>query len=200
MREQAEKWATFVLANLLWSLCAIPIITIPAATAGLFAVASSQIRGKPSSLFEEFFGTMRRLWLKATAIAVLDLLVAGLLAANLLIFQLMRTLDVMGFLARSVSLFVGLALLLTNLYVWSLMVISDMPIGQLIETSFVLMFAQPLRSCGVLIVAAIPVAISLLLPRGIFLLVTVSACAFIINRGTWPIIQRYVPERVLPYL
>lgn len=200
MREQAEQWANFVLANLLWSLCAIPVITIPAATAGLFAVMSGQMRGKPSSLFEEFFGTMRRLWLKATAIAVLDLLVAGLLAANLLIFRLMNTLDLMGFLARSVTLFVGLALLLTNLYVWSLMVISNMPIRQLIETSYKLMFAHPLWSCGVLIAAAIPVAISLLLPRAVFLLVTVSACALIISRGTWPIIQRHLSQDALTYL
>jgi uncharacterized membrane protein YesL len=200
MREQAEKWANFVLANLLWSLCAIPIITLPAATAGLFAVASSQVRGKPLSLFEEFFGTMRRLWLKASAIVVLDLLVAGLLVTNLLIFQLMGTLDVMGFLARSVSLFVGLALLLTNLYVWSLMVISDMPVGQLIETSYKLVFAHPLQSCAVLVAATLPLVISLLLPRGVFLLVTASACAFIISRGTWPIIQHHVPDSALPYL
>jgi uncharacterized membrane protein YesL len=109
----------------------------------------------------------------------------------------MITLDVIGFLSRSVTLFVALTLLLMNLYVWSLMVISDLTIRELIEISFKLIIMRPLWSCGVLILAVIPIAISLLLPRAAFLLITVSATILIITMGTWPIIQRYVPEELL---
>ena len=200
MGEQAEKWASFVLANLLWVLFVIPVVTIPAATAGVFAVMSEQIRGKPPQPFQRFFGAMRRLWLKATVVALVDLLVGGLIAVNLSILGQMQAFDVMRILASSATLFVGLALLLTNLYLWSLMVISDMPLRQLIEMSYKLMFAHPLRSGGVLIAAAVPVIISLLLPRAFFLLVTVSTCVFVINRGTWPIIREHIPETTLTYL
>src|SRR5947207_2826244 len=104
MLEQAEKWANFVLANLLWSVFALPIITLPAATAGLFTVMSQRVRGQQTELFQEFFGAMRRLWRKATIIALLNLLLAGLLFINLSIFRLMNTLDLMAFLSRSVTI------------------------------------------------------------------------------------------------
>jgi uncharacterized membrane protein YesL len=143
---------------------------------------------------------MRRLWLKATAVGLLNLLLGSLIVVNLWIFGRMGTLDVMAFVARSVTLFIGLALLLTNLYIWPLMVVSDMPLRELIETSCKLMFAHPLRSLGVLIVTALPVIVSLLLPRATFLLVTVSSCVWIINWGTWPIIQQHIPKEALTYL
>ena len=33
LAEHAEKWGTFVLANILWAILSIPLITMPAATA-----------------------------------------------------------------------------------------------------------------------------------------------------------------------
>jgi uncharacterized membrane protein YesL len=197
MREQAEKWASFVLANLLWVLFAIPLITLPAATAGAFAAISELARGKEPHFFETFFGTMRRLWRHATVVGLLNLLLGGLIVANLWIFGRMGTLDVMAFMARSVTLFVALALLLTNLYVWPLMVLSDMPLRELIEISYKLVFAHPLWSVGILAATAVPVVISLLLPRAALLLVTVSACIFIIHKGTWPIIRQHIPEETI---
>ena len=178
-------------------LFAVPVITIPAATAGAFAVISEQSRGKQTQPFEVFFSAMRRLWLKATLVGLLDLGLGGFIAADLTIVGLMNTFDVMAILARSVSLFAGLALLLVNLYVWPLMVMSDMPLRELIATSARLAFAHPLRSLGVLIGAAVPVITSVLLPRAFFLIVTISACIFIVNRGTWPIIRQHVPEAAL---
>jgi uncharacterized membrane protein YesL len=200
MREQAEKWANFALANLLWSLFLIPVVTIPAATAGVFAMMSRQARGKSAQLYEEFFGTMRRVWAKASLIGLINLIVGGLLLLNMWVFQQMPNLDLVGFLSRSVTLFGGLALVLTNLYVWPLLVVSEMPLRKLIETAYTLMFSHPLRSCAVLIAAGIPIAIGLMLPRGVLLLVSVSACILIINMGTLPIIRQHVPDAMLPYL
>jgi len=196
VRDLAERWATFALANLLWCLLAVPVITIPAATAGLFAVMMHRVRGQPPELFATFFGAMRGLWLKATIVGVLDVLAVGFIAVNLFIFRLMSTLDVIAFLARSVTLFVALAVLLVNLYVWPLMVVTELSVRQLIETALVLVFAHPLRSIGVLVLTAIPVVVSLLLPRAVILFVTGSACVSIINWGTWPIIRRYEGELI----
>ncbi len=197
MREQAERWASFILANLLWCLFAIPLITIPAATAGTFAVLSEWSRDKPSQPFQTFFEAMRRLWLKATLIGLIDLAVGGFIAANLTIVGMMRPFDVMAILARGVSLFVGLALFLVNLYIWPVMVLSDMSPRDLIDTAIRLMFLHPFRSLGVLIVAAVPVVISLLLPRAFLVTVTFSTCALIVTRGTWPVIRQHVPESAL---
>jgi uncharacterized membrane protein YesL len=197
MRELAEKWANFILANLLWSLLAIPLITLPAATAGIFTVMLDRVRGSTVPFFVAFFGAMRRLWLKSTLVTLGDVLIGGLLFINVLIFREMPLYDVIGLLSRSVTFFAALVLLLANLYIWSLMVVVEMSLSDLVTTSFKLVFLYPLRSCAILLAAAVPIAISLLLPRGVFLLITVSTIALIITTGTWPLIQRHLPEETL---
>ena len=57
-----DKITTVVLANLLWFIFAVLIVTLPAATAGLFAVLVPLVRGRDVEIFATFFGTMRRQW------------------------------------------------------------------------------------------------------------------------------------------
>jgi uncharacterized membrane protein YesL len=192
LSEQAEKWGTFILANILWAIVSIPLVTLPAATAGLFAVMSKQARGEPVELFHEFFDAMRRLWLKATLLALLDMLVGGLVGFNFLILPQMNISDPLVLAARSVTLFGGLALLLLNLYAWVLLVTLDLSLKALIMSSCQLVFAYPLWSLGVLIAAMMPVLISLLLPQAIFVIATLSSVVLVINWGTWRVIRRHL--------
>ena len=194
LAEHVDKWATFVLSNILWVIVCIPIVTIPAATAGLFAVMSALGRGKQPELFHDFFGAMRRLWLKATLIVLGDVVLGGLLLLNGTIFTQMDFGDPLAFLSRSATVFVAALLLLTNLYLWSLLVLVDLPLKGLIEASIRLGFAYPLWSLGLLVVVALPVGFSLLLPQGFFVLATVSGCALITTMGTWRVIRRHLPE------
>jgi uncharacterized membrane protein YesL len=199
LAEQAEKWGTFILANILWGIFCIPIITIPASTAGLFAFLSGRARGKQVELFAEFFGGMRRYWWKSTLLVVFDLLVGGLVVVNFFIFQRMNS-DPVLFLTRSVTVFVGMALLLVNLYAWPLLVLINPSMKGLLENSFRLMFEYPLWSFGVLVAAALPIAVSFLLPRGVLLIGMVSLCVWIINLGTWRVIRPHLSQDVLDTL
>jgi uncharacterized membrane protein YesL len=192
--EQLDKWASFILANMLWLVLALPVVTMPAATAGLFAAMSRWARGKPPDLFPEFFGAMRRHWKAASILVLLDVLVGGLLALNLSIFPLMDMAHPLAFLSRSVTVFVSLALGLINLYAWPLMVTLDMPLRLLLSNSIRLAFAHPFWSFGVLVAALLPLAISLLLPAIVWVMATFSATAFIMNWGAWRIIRRYLPD------
>lgn len=198
--DQVEKWGAFILANILWSILSVFIITMPAATAGLFAVMSERVRGKPSDVFRQFFGAVSRLWLKATLLMGINVLVGGLIALNLSIFPRMDMSDPFAFVARSVTIAVAVATLLVNLYAWSLLVVLDVPLRSILGAAFKLAFAYPLWSVGVLIAAAVPIMISLVLPQGVFVLATASACVLIINLGTWRIIRRHLPESELSVL
>nr|PZN54433.1 MAG: hypothetical protein DIU68_10575 [Chloroflexota bacterium] len=117
-------------------------------------------------------------------------------ALNLMILPYMDLSgDPFAFMARSVTLFMVIALLLTNLYAWTLLVLlEEMPLKSLIRSAVQLAFARPLWSAGVLVAAALPVGVSLLLPRGVFVFITVSAVAFIVCAGTWRVIRDYLPE------
>lgn len=192
--EQLDRWGSLIVVNMLWCLLAVPLITLPAATAGLFAVLSLRVRGKQPEVFREFFGAMRRLWLKATLIVLMDGAIAGLVIANLLIVSLMDTGNVLGLLARSVSIFVGLALLLVNLYLWPLLVMFDLPLKRLVDWSVKLALAYPLWSLGVMLGGILPFAIGLLLPQFIWLVIVFACAVLIVNLGTWRVIRLHLSD------
>ncbi|MBL8131628.1 MAG: YesL family protein [Anaerolineae bacterium] len=202
LAEHAEGWSGFVLANILWAILSLPVVTLPAATAGLFAYMSARARGQQPDVVSTFFGAFRRHWRKATLLACLDLLVGGLVVLNGLIFARMDfTADLLAVLARSVTLFVALALLLINLYAWSLLVLLEtMSVRRLISSAAALVFSHPFWSMGVLAAAALPVAFSLLLPQGIFVIATASLCAWIVCAGTWRVIRVHLAPELLASL
>ena len=194
LAEHVEKWGTFVLANIVWAILSIPVITLPAATAGLFTFMSARARGQQPDFFRTFFEGVMLHWRKATLIAALDVVIGVVIALNLAILPRMEVnTDPIAFLSRSVTVFAVLALLLINLYAWSLMpVLEKLSAWQLITASARLVFTHPLWSLGVLIVAAIPVIFSLLLPQGILVIATASTCALIICKGTWHVIRQHL--------
>lgn len=196
LARQAESWATFILANLLWCIASIPVVTLPAATAGLFAVMMARARGETIHTIEVFLSTMRRLWLKATLVMALNVAGGELVVLNTAIFPHMdMSADPLAFAARSVTLFAGLTLLMLNVYLWPLLVLLDeMPLRQLVETAARLVFAHPLWSLLIVVAVAFIVGFSLLLPRGVFAIATASASSLIVYLGAWRVIQRHLPD------
>lgn len=192
--EQLDRWGAFVLANLLWVILALPLITLPAATAGLFAVMTRRARGQQPELFRVFFGAMRRYWWKALALALADGLLFGLIVLNLSLFPFMSSTDLLAWMSGSVTLMAGVVFLLANLYVWPLLILFDLPPRQLAAMALKLVFAHPLESLGVLAATLVPVLISALLPRAVFLFVTAALCAYIICWGTWRVIRPHLSE------
>ncbi len=193
--DQINRWSTFVLANLLWAVLSIPVITLPAATAGLFAIMSLWVRGKPPvNLFVEFWDGMRRCWRSSTLIVLLDVVVGGLVALNFSVFPIMDMHHPLAFLSRSVSLFVGLALALVNLYAWPLLVTFDLPLSRLLAVALKMGIQHLLASIGLLVLVLLPVIASLWLPVGALVLVTFSCSIFIWNWGAWRIIRQYVAD------
>jgi uncharacterized membrane protein YesL len=191
--EQVDHWGTFILANLLWAIFSIPLITLPATTAALFAVMARKSRGESVEVFQMFFSAMKQYWRKAYVLVLLDALIGSVIVANLYIFSLMNHSDVFVYLSRGVTLCVAIITLLANLYAWSLLVTTDLNMYELIRSAVKLALAYPLWSCTVLIAALIPIGCSLLLPQFVFALFTASAVAFVVTWGTGRVICQYLP-------
>lgn len=197
IREQFDRWGTFLLANVLWAICSLPLVTLPAATAGLFAVMSARARGSSANFLPIFFGAARRLWWKATLLMLIDAAFGGWVALNLSILPAMGASNPAALFSMSVTLFAGIMLVLANLYAWSLLVLVDLPFKGLVSAAIQLVFSYPLWSLGVLIAAALPVGIGLILPQGVFVFAVASICAWIITAGTWRVIRKHVSEDAL---
>ncbi len=190
----ADRAGTFILANLLWVLLSLPIITMPLATAGLFATLAPWGRGKPSEVFRDFFGGIREHWRQAMVIGAIDLLLGGLIAVNFSIFRLMNMSQPVALLLQSITFFVGLVLVAVNLYVWPLLVTLDLPLRDLLTTSVKLVFAHPIASIGMLLVTLAILLGSTLLPAMFLLLASVSACALFISWGVWRVVRGHIAK------
>lgn len=190
--EVMEVGGIFVLANMLWLFCSLPLITMPAATAGLFAVFVPWVRGQGAEPLSQFFGGMRQYGWKATAIFLLDLMIGALVALNLLILPQMGLGQVLlGLLFTTTLLFATLALM-TNVYIWPLLILQDLPLAHLLPNAFKLALVHPGWTLVVVVTAVAPLLISLFLPQAVYIILTFSASAFITSRGAWRILQHYL--------
>lgn len=192
--DYADRYSNFALANLLWVVLALPLITLPAATAGLFATMSKWTRGTRPSVIPDFFSAMNRYWLKASVLALLDVLAVGFLLLNLSIIGTMDSGSPMTLISGGAVIFFGLLLALTNLYVWPLLVSTDLPLWQLIRTAYSLALAYPLQSVLMLALAVLPVAVCLLLPRAFLLFGAFSGATFIMTWGTWRVVDHHLAQ------
>ncbi len=198
LMESFEKPASFVLANLLWLMLAVPVIAIGAATAGLFVVFTSWVRGKHAELFSSMLGGMRDYWRKATVLFALDVAVGALVIFNLSILVWMEF-SILSLLSSSVTLGLALITMLVNLYVWPLLVIFDLPLRRLLSTALRLAIGHLFRSFGLLVLALLPLMVGAFLPI-VLLIASISASALVISWGSWKIIRRYIPEEDLATL
>jgi uncharacterized membrane protein YesL len=193
--EFLDKAGTFVLANLLFVVFAIPIITLPLAIAGIFAVMMLWARGKSVETFHSFFGAMRQHWRKAMVVGLIDLLLGGLVVLNFSIFRLMEMAQALTLISQSVTLFVGVTTIMVNLYAWPLMVsFEGLTLRQLLETAVKMAFVHPGWSFVMLFLAIIPFMVSLIVPAAAFVLATFSAFALIVSWASWRVIHQYVME------
>lgn len=120
--EQIDYWASFIMVNLLWVFCSLPLVTLPAATAGLFAVMARLSQGEAPNVYSTFFEAMRTHWKASTGLVLLNVGVFALICVNLSIFPMMSSFHPIAILSRSVTLFVALLLIMVNGYAWPLLV------------------------------------------------------------------------------
>src|SRR5215210_3047606 len=80
-----------VVANILWLLLSLPIVTWPAATAGLFylvrRVVQEEMEASPQEArLGDFWDGFRRYWLRSSVLSLIDLAGLGLIAVALVFY------------------------------------------------------------------------------------------------------------------
>lgn len=190
-----DKLSGFALINLLWIVFAVPLITLPAATAGLFAVMADSARGVEPEAFQRFFGGMRRYWKKSTVIFIIDAVLLFLVITNLSILPVMAIPVQLKMVSRGITIFVGVMVLASNLYIWTLLVVFDLALLELVEISLRLVFQHLLWSFFLLAATALVFLTGIfLLPRLIVILTFFSGFVWLVTRGAWRIIRQYEDE------
>lgn len=195
-----DRVATLIIANIMWVFLSLMIIPLPAATAGLFSVTMPLARNKDREFFATFFNTMRRQWRKATVLALLDFALGALVLVNLQALATIPLPEAVIWFLRSLTLIIGLVLLLTNLYAWPLLVMFDLPMQRLIKVSLLLTLAHPLQSLLTLALGAAPLVAGLFLPLWLMFVGFVSLSALAISWGSWRVIRQRASDEELAEL
>jgi uncharacterized membrane protein YesL len=195
-----NRWSTPVLANLLWVVLSIPVVTIPLALVGLLAVMFRWMDERDTALFTVFFGTIRRNWRKSYLVALLDILLGSLVYFNLLVFQVMDMNNVLAFLSRSVTFYFAILLIIYNVYVWTLLAVWDKPLKHILKFSLQLLFTQPLWSILIAVAVITPPIVSTIMPTAVWVTLTGAVSAYIACRGTWFIVTKYISPQEFAWI
>ena len=187
-----DTLVAIVTANILWILTSIPIVTLPAATGGLFAVLMPRVRGRKPEAFDAFFEGVRHYWRQSTLCFLLDGLLGVWVAANSLIIPRMGSPSWLTILSGGVTLLVGLNVLLVNLYFWPLLVTVELPFRALIDMSFRMALGHALWSLLIAAGVGVAVVLTLLLPGFVTVIVAFAGGALWISWGAWRVIARYI--------
>jgi uncharacterized membrane protein YesL len=192
-----DRIMTVILANVLWFVFAVPVITLPAATAGLFATLAPLVRNRDTELFATFFGAMRRLWLKSAIIFAADVALGVVIAINFQILNVMDPPSLIFWLFRSIYVFLVLAALMTNLYLWPLLVMLDLPLRPLVTVAAKLALTHPLWSLLTLGLALSPLVLAVFVPLALSVVIVFSITGLIVNWSAWRVIREHVtPEEL----
>ena len=132
---------------------------------------------------------MRRQWLKSTVLVLVDVALGGLVLVNLQALETMPLPEFLVWFLRSLTLLIGLTLVMTNLYLWPLLVLFDLPLRRLLVVSIQLTLAHPLRSLLTLVLGAAPLLLGLFLPLWLLAVGLVSVSVLAINWGSWKVIS-----------
>jgi uncharacterized membrane protein YesL len=186
-----EKLSDLALVNLLWIICSLPVVTIPISTAGLFGATIDNVRGRETQAYLQFFRAMRRFWAKSLLIALIDIAIGLLVTLNFLIVSRLGMPFVPGAMSLSMSAFVGMVTLAANLYIWTLLVVYDLPLRDLIYSALRMVFLHPVWSLLMLAVALGVTLIGISAPAVIWIFGLFSGIAWLMNRAAWQIIQQY---------
>lgn len=176
-KDYYEEMFTLVGANLLWVVLAIPVVTIPPATAGMLYL-TNQVAHHKSIEFRMFFEGFKKYFWKSYLLALLNLLAASIFYANLAFYGQMD--GQWAVIVRGV--FVGLAVMwvLIQIYVFPMLLEQqEAKLLLALRNAAFLTFASPIMTLvlAVLMILVAGLSIGLTLPFAVAMVAVLGLMA-----------------------
>lgn len=188
-----ERVSVLVIGGLLFFIFCAPIITIPAAMAGLFAAVGGLVRppGQGETI-GRFWRGFRRTFGRSLLLGLIDLVVGAILWVDFRFFW------AMGSTAARIGAFafvsLGVVLLLANCFAWPLLAWFPQPLGGIVKRSLLLSAAHPFHALiGVLGIVLVG-ALLIVLPgpvKSLPVLLGPGLIAYFAGYGAWGAMKRY---------
>jgi uncharacterized membrane protein YesL len=186
-----RRLGMLVVANILWLLLSLLIVTWPAATAGLFylvrRVVEEELESSPrEARLGDFWDGFRQYWLRSTLLTVIDLAGLGLIAVAL-VFYGGSTAEPPRWLVGPIGL-IGLVWVTAQLYVYPLLLerTASRP-WEVMREALLMAVGYPLSSLS-LLVTVIVLTIAAVALAGPVLFIFFSAIAMLQTVMLWQVL------------
>lgn len=197
-RDDLLYWTSPVLANMLWGLLCLPVMTIPLAFVGLFAMVYHWLTRQHTQTFKLFFGTIQRVWWKAYRLCALNLAVGGFLLLNLYILLWMDNKNIIAYVSLGATLFSAVFVLAASVLAWVLVAIWDAPLVSILKLALRLAILHPFISMGAGLLFVSPFVVSLVMPVAVFVVITgVLAAAIACHTTQYLLLKHFMPDTFL---
>jgi len=193
-RDELNVWTSPVLANMLWVLVSIPLLTLPLALSGLLGTMYHWTRSRRVDVWTLFLMTIRKTWKKCYLLALVDLVVGGFIVLNLLIILQMDTTAILPRVSLGATLLSLFVFLVANVPAWVLVAVWDASFRQIITAAVKLVFLNPFWTLLTGLGFIAPVGLSLLLPQAVFITLTGAIAGGLAARGTDYLMRSYLPD------
>ena len=188
----------FMLLNVLWLVCSIPIVTIGVSTSAYYYCMMKIVRGTDSGMLAMFFHSFKENLKQGTILTVIVIVVAAFLGADIWACSQLdgQFFNIIGILLYA---FVGVALV-TVLYIFPVLAQFENTIKNTIKIAFFMGVSNLKTTIVLIIVTALPIAFVLLLPYyfllslPVWLLGGVSVVVYVKTRFLVKVFDKYIEE------
>ena len=178
LQDAFDSMAELVIANFLWALLTIPILTAPASLAGAYYMTNLLAHRKPVS-WRTFFEGFRRFFWLSWGWALANLLVAFVIYSNYVFYQ--RFGGSWVAYVQGIVLGVGILWLVLQVYVFPLLIEQeDRRLRIALRNSFVLLVSNPGLALILIVLLVLVAGLSTILQVP-WLIITVSFSTFLAN-------------------
>ncbi|MCL2610589.1 MAG: DUF624 domain-containing protein [Defluviitaleaceae bacterium] len=126
--------ADIVIASILWIVFSLPIITIGAATTGLYYACTKKVSGKDGYFIQDFLNSFRENFKRATIVFLMLSTITFLIVFNIIIG---RDMD-LNIVVRIVQWFVLLQLIFAFMYAFALLSRFELTIIENLKAAFIM--------------------------------------------------------------
>lgn len=134
------RLADFIILNILWVICSIPIITIGASTAALYTVMLKLVKNEEGYIARGFLKAFKENFKQSTIMWIIFLLLGIIFAVDFASIKLMQ--DNIGSVFQILFLFMGALLSAWMVYAFALQARFVNTVKNTLKNALILMFAK----------------------------------------------------------
>lgn len=198
-----RKFWKLILANLLYVVVALPVVTNGLANAGLTYITRNFAREKHAFIYSDFVDTIKKNWKQALVVGLMNLVFGAIIAFDVYFFWF-YTSGFFGIIGLAVSFMLVILYTFMNYYLYLMMITFKFTIKQLLKNAILLAFVGLKRNLLVSLVLLafyaisfvilffVPLPISIPILLFAYILLFPAFRSFLIQFNMFPLVKKFI--------